>query len=242
MSDQTIRADRLLANLGYASRKEAGKLIRRGFLEIDGVAIASPEEKLSLHQLRTSRALFDGAPLDPRPPLIILLHKPAGYECSRAGNGPVVFDLLPQRFNLRNPKLSVAGRLDVESTGLVLLSDDGHFVHKIISPNSHTPKTYIVTTEEPVTEETCTLFRSGAMMLKGEKKPLQPVEIEILAPCKVKMVLHEGRHRQIRRMFASYGNRVETLHRICIGAYELSSLQEGCYRILDATQQFTDIH
>ncbi len=233
MSPQTIRADRLLANLGYASRKEAGKLIRRGFLSVDGMTVETPERKFDFARLKQQQVLFDEEPIDPMPPLKILLNKPAGYECAHTGNGPVVFDLLPPRFKRRNPKLSIAGRLDVESTGLVLLSDDGDFVHRIISPNSDTPKTYIVTTEKSVTQEVCDLYSSGNMTLKGEKKPLKPAETEILGPRKVKMILHEGRNRQIRRMFASLGNTVETLHRVRIGEYELSSLKEGCYLILD---------
>ncbi|NCC23115.1 MAG: rRNA pseudouridine synthase [Alphaproteobacteria bacterium] len=227
-----VRADKLLAGLGYGSRREVGMAMRRGFFKVDGQPYTDASEKLDLAALRKKEATFDDEPLEPLPPLTVLLHKPVGYICSRDDAGSLVYDLLPSRWRNRNPALSVAGRLDKDSSGLVILSDDGGFVHRMISPQTNTPKEYMVTLVKPLTGDEAALFSSGTMMLRGEAKPLKPVEIEALGEREARLTLHEGRYHQVRRMFAAVGNEVLTLHRTRIGDYTLDTLPPGTHKII----------
>jgi 16S rRNA pseudouridine516 synthase len=229
-----LRADKLLAGLGYGSRRETGAAIRRGAFRIGGAPILNAAQKLDPADIKAGGATFEGAPLDPLLPLTVLLHKPAGYICSHSDAGMLVFDLLPMRWRQRNPPLSFAGRLDKDSTGLVILSDDGDTVHRLISPRSDTPKTYLVRTAKPLSGNEAEIFASGTFILRSEKKPLKPVEAEILGERELRLVLREGRYHQVRRMLAATGNRVTALHREGIGEYTLDGLEEGAYKIYGA--------
>lgn len=227
----SLRADRLLAGLGYGSRKDVGILIHNEEFLVDGVAIRDPARKLTMQEAR--RATLCGEPLDPLPSLTILLHKPQGYICSRDDSGMLVYDLLPPRFARRSPSLSCAGRLDADSTGLVLLTDDGQLAHRITSPRTHLPKRYRATLEDPLRPETAETFAAGTLMLDGEKNPLKPVELTVIDPHTADLVLREGRYHQIRRMFAAVGNHVTALHRYRIGGLEAGDLAPGAWRALD---------
>jgi 16S rRNA pseudouridine516 synthase len=180
------------------------------------------------------QATFDGVPLDPISPLTILLHKPRGYTCSTDEDGDLVYDLLPQRWRHRDPVLSTAGRLDKNSTGLVLMTDDGQLLHKIISPKIHVEKHYRVTLRDSLKGDEGALFSSGAFLLKNDAKPLKPAFWQPETDKSGVMVLQEGRYHQIRRMFGSLGNHVETLHRFRLGGLALDGLEEGAYKILEA--------
>ena len=131
---------KLIANLGYGSRKEVTAMFREGRIcDVDG-------HELSVDDVvEPARVRIDGAPLDPLPGLTLMLHKPVGYTCSKQDAGALVYDLLPQRFRLRSPTLATVGRLDRDTTGLLLMTDDGVLLHRIVSPRSHLPKVYEAT-------------------------------------------------------------------------------------------------
>lgn len=230
---QHIRADKLLANLGYGSRKDVTRLIRAGALTVAGQVVDRADRRISLDAVRAHGAQIDGQPLDPLSPLMIMLHKPAGYVCSRDdGDGASIFELLPFRFHVRTPALAPAGRLDKDSTGLVFLTDDGDLMHRIISPKTHLPKVYTVRVADPFRGDEAQIFGAGDMMLKSEQKPLLPVVFTPTGDCTAQMVLREGRYHQIRRMFGAIGNKVEALARVHIGPLTLEGLSPGDWRFL----------
>lgn len=223
---------RLLANLGYGSRREVQPWIKSGAVtdldgNILGVADSTPHDQI----------LFRGEPLDPPSPLTILLHKPDGYTCSADDPGAVVYDLLPGRFADRKPGLNPVGRLDKDTTGLLLLTDDGQLLHRIIHPKSGCRKTYDVTLDRPLTGEEAAVFSSGTLLLNGENKPLMPATIIPLGDRQARVSIQEGRYHQVRRMFAAVGNHVLNLRRIAIGGLNLpADLEEGDWRIATPDQ------
>ncbi|HAL21621.1 MAG TPA: 16S rRNA pseudouridine(516) synthase [Stenotrophomonas sp.] len=218
-----------IANLGYGSRKQVQWMFREGRItDADGEVLYADD------QVQHEAVRVDGEPLDPPPGLTIALHKPAGYTCSTKDTGRLIYDLLPPRFRDRDPVLSTVGRLDRETSGLLLLTDDGGLLHRIISPKSKLPKVYEVTLSEDLRGDEVALFASGTLMLESEKTPLLPAELEVLGPRQVRLVLHEGRYHQVRRMFAATGNHVQALHRSRVGGMDLQGLDEGQWRMLDA--------
>ena len=214
-----MKADRqlakYLAGLGYGSRKEMEAAIRAGRITGEGEAMR-----------------FDGEPLDPPPGMILLMHKPAGFTCSRADQGRLVYELLPPRFLKRDPALSSIGRLDADTTGLLLFTDDGKPLHKLISPKSSIEKTYEATLARPLEGHEADLFASGELVLRGEDKPLLPARLEVTGERTARLTLTEGRYHQVRRMFAAAGNHVEALHRAAFGPLTLGDLSQGDWRLL----------
>lgn len=219
-----------LANLGYGSRREVQRLIRGGAVTDDQGRVLGESELPPHGAIR-----FRGEPLDPPFPLTILLHKPDGYTCSSDDPGETIYDLLPERFAHRNPGLNPAGRLDKDSTGLLLLTDDGKLLHRVIHPKSHCLKVYLATLDRPLQGDEGGLFASGTMLLHGETKPLLPAGFEAVGERQALVTLHEGRYHQVRRMFAATGNHVTALRRIRIGGLDLpADLAEGDWRIATA--------
>ncbi len=233
---KTVRLDRLLSNLGYGSRKEVGALIRKGLVTIQGHVVDNERKSVFLAEVQDGNILLDGRRLDPYFPMVVMLNKPAGYTCSRNDSGLIIFDILPYRWLLRKPRISIAGRLDKDSTGLVLLTDDGQLLHKIITPRKSISKYYRVTLRDPLRGDEADIFASGEIMLKGEKKPLLPANWQAKGTNFGVMQLSEGRNRQIRRMFEHLGNEVIELHRYRIGGLELGDLAEGKYRQLSGEE------
>ena len=174
----------------------------------------------------------DGEPLDPPHGLLLMLHKPTGYTCSTKDPGRVVYDLLPPRYRLRDPVLSTVGRLDRDTSGLLLMTDDGALLHRITSPKAHLPKVYEAVLASDLRGDEAEVFGSGTLMLESEKTPLAPAVIEPLAPRRARITLVEGRYHQIRRMFAAVGNHVESLHRHTLGGLGLGGLAPGQWREL----------
>ena len=219
---------KLLANLGYGSRKEVQRMIRSGAVTDDTGRILG-EGELPPHD----RIRVRGEPLDPPSPLTILLNKPDGYTCSTEDPGDTIYDLLPPRFACRNPGLNPIGRLDKDTTGLLLLTDDGKLLHRIIHPKSHCLKVYHATLDRPLDGHEAELFASGTLLLHGETKPLLPAPLTVLGDKDALITLHEGRYHQVRRMFAAAGNHVLALKRISIGGLHLpEDLEEGDWRAL----------
>ena len=219
---------KLLANLGYGSRKETQRLIRSGAVTDDAGETLS-EAEVPPHE----RILVRGEKLDPAAPLVIMLNKPDGYTCSTEDPGDTIYDLLPPRFALRNPGLNPIGRLDKDTTGLLLLTDDGKLLHKIIHPKSNCLKVYHTVLDRPLEGHEGELFASGTLVLNSETRPLLPAKLEVLADKEALITLHEGRYHQVRRMFAAAGNHVLSLKRISIGGLTLpDDLEEGEWREL----------
>ena len=223
---------KLLANLGYGSRKEVQRLIRSGAVtDADGEVLG--EKDFPPHD----RICFRGEELDPPAPLVIMLNKPDGYTCSSEDPGSTIYDLLPERFALRNPGLNPIGRLDKDTTGLLLMTDDGKLLHRIIHPKSNCLKVYQAVLDRPLEGHEGGLFASGTLVLNSETRPLLPAKFEILGEKEALVTLHEGRYHQVRRMFAAAGNHVLGLKRISIGGLMLPpDLEEGEWRVLDPAE------
>ncbi|WP_417684986.1 pseudouridine synthase [Roseibium sp.] len=222
-----MRLVKLIANLGYGSRKEIQTAIRHGWVT-DREGNRLKADAKTAHE----DILFDDEPLDPAPGMVILMNKPLGYTCSTKDQGRLVYDLLPDRYRMRKPVLSTIGRLDKETSGALLLTDDGTFLHKVISPKSEVPKIYEAELDRPLTGKEAEIFASGEMMLENETKPLKPAELEVLDEKHARLTLHEGRYHQVRRMFAAVGNHVTTLTRTHVGGLGLHGLGEGEWKHL----------
>jgi 16S rRNA pseudouridine516 synthase len=230
-----VRLDKLLANLGYGSRKEIAALARMSAIRLDGEPLRSADERVALTADLQARLTVQGRPVDPLPGMALMLHKPLGVTCSHKEAGPLVYDLLPARWRRRDPALSTVGRLDKDTSGLLLLTDDGALLHRIISPRSHLRKRYRATLARPLNGSEGTAFASGTLMLEGEDRPLLPAVLESLSPTEALLTITEGRYHQVRRMFAAVGNHVEALHRDRVGGLDLpTDLEHGAYRLLTA--------
>ena len=217
---------KLLSNLGYGSRREMQRLIRYGSVTDDEGKVLGEKEVPPHEKIR-----FRGEPLDPPSPLVIMLNKPDGYTCSTEDPGRTVYDLLPSRYGMRSPALNPAGRLDKDTTGLLVMTDDGKLLHRIIHPKSECRKVYHAILDRPLGGHEAGLFASGTLVLNGESKPLRPASLEILCDKEVRITLQEGRYHQIRRMFAAAGNHVLMLKRVSIGGLVLPpDLFEGEWR------------
>ena len=217
-----------LANLGYGSRKQVAWMFREGRITDAAGEVLYADDVVPHEAIRVDRE-----ELDPPQGLLLMLHKPVGVTCSTKDPGRVVYDLLPPRFRLRNPALSTVGRLDRDTSGLLLLTDDGQLLHRIIAPKSKLPKVYRATLANDLRGDEAMQFASGTLILDGEKTPLLPAELEVLDARTARLTLHEGRYHQARRMFAALGNHVAALHRERIGGLALDDLPEGGWRILD---------
>ena len=220
---------RHIANLGYGSRRDVQWMFREGRITDAAGEVLYADDPLDHDNVRV-----DGEPLDLPPGLLLMLHKPIGYTCSMKDPGRIVFDLLPPRFRERNPALSTVGRLDRDTSGVLLFTDDGQLLHRIIAPKSKLPKVYLATLADDLRGNEAALFASGTLMLDNEKTPLLPAELEPLDARRARLVLHEGRYHQVRRMFAAIGHHVQALHRGRIGGLTLGDLPEGQWRALDA--------
>jgi 16S rRNA pseudouridine516 synthase len=230
---QTARLDRLLANMGYGSRREIGKMARSGWLTLDDAVVKDESLRVKLDPDLPERLRIQGEALDPLPGMIIMVHKPLGVTCSHKEAGALVYDLLPPRWRVRDPALSTVGRLDKETSGLILMTDDGELLHRIISPKRHVPKRYVVGLDRPLRGNEPGIFAAGTLMLEGETSPLLPAELQVTGERTACLILHEGRYHQVRRMFAAVGNHVVSLHRDRIGALDLpEDLAAGEYRMM----------
>lgn len=236
-STGSSRLDRVLANLGYGSRTEIQRHVKNGLVTLDDIQLTDPSAHISRKDMPNLR--FDGERLDPLSPITVMLHKCEGYICTSDKNeGKTVYDLLPERFSRRKTSLSIAGRLDKDASGLVILSDDGDLVHHLTSPKAvpHIPKHYKVRLADSLKGDEVQILARGDLMLRGEHTPLRPVEMEVIDHRTCRVVLTEGRYHQVKRMFAALGNKVTELHRYRIGKLDLKDLEEGQWRILNAQE------
>ncbi|QYF86627.1 pseudouridine synthase [Brevundimonas sp. PAMC22021] len=230
----TARIDKLLGSTGYGSRAEIGRLARAGGVVLDGEDVLDVSRRIAVTPDLSARMEIDGEPLDPVPGLVVLLNKPLGMTCSHKEDGALVYDVLPDRWRRRDPAISTIGRLDKLTTGLLLLTDDGDLLHRVISPKRHVAKVYRATLARPLQGNEGVLFASGELMLEGESKPLAPAVLEVVSPTEALLTVTEGRYHQVRRMFAAAGNHVETLHRERLGGLALpDDLAPGAWRLLN---------
>ena len=217
---------KLLANLGYGSRKDADRLIRSGAVTDRSGNVLGAKDFPGADEI-----LVNGEGLDLPAPLVIVMNKPAGFTCSTEDPGETVYDLLPPRFSKRNPGLNPVGRLDKDTTGMLLLTDDGKFLHRVIHPKSGCLKIYHAVLDRPLSGNEGDIFGSGELQLENDVKPLLPAGLEALGEKEALVTLHEGRYHQVRRMFAAVGNHVLGLKRISIGGFRLpEELAEGEWR------------
>jgi 16S rRNA pseudouridine516 synthase len=226
------RLDQFLANLGYCSRREARAWIDAGRVTVRGTPADDPGQKATPADVRV-----DGEPLDHPDGLLLLLHKPLGVVCSHdAREGPNVYSLLPERWRRRNPIITSIGRLDKETSGLLLLTDQSPLVHRLTSPKHKVPKVYRATVDRDLAPDLIAQFARGTLLLADEREPCAPAELTLLSPREALLTLTEGRYHQVRRMFAAVGATVLTLHRERFGALDLGDLAPGQWRELPLDQ------
>ena len=226
-----MRLDKFLAEMTDLTRSQATKVLRQSAVTINGKIEKSGAAKVGPND----EICYDGERLAwVAEGQYIMLNKPQGYICSHEdGDHPTIYQFFGYPLSAR---LHSAGRLDVDTTGLVLLTDDGQWSHRITSPKHHQPKTYLVTLADPVEANYVQACTEG-ILLRGEKDPTKPATLEILDDYNVNLTISEGRYHQIKRMFAALGNKVVGLHRWKIGALVLDdSLEEGEYRALTAEE------
>ena len=232
----SLRLDRLLANLGYGSRREIEQMVRAGWIALDGARVEAADRRVVVDPSLSARMTVRGQPLDPPPGFAtLMLHKPLGVTCSHKEAGALVYDLLPDRWRRRDPAISTIGRLDKDTSGLLLLTDDGALLHRVISPKRHVPKQYEAVLDRPLKGDEAAIFAAGGLLLEGDDKPLLPAAMTALDERRARLTLTEGRYHQVRRMFAAVGNHVVALHRDRIGALDLpDDLAPGQWRLMDA--------
>ena len=226
-----MRLDKFLAENTGLTRSQANKALRQSAVTINGEIEKNGATKIS----REDEICFEGELLPwVEDGLYFMLYKPQGYVCSNDdGDYPTIYQFFD--YPLAG-KLHSAGRLDVDTTGLVLLTDDGQWSHRITSSKHHCEKTYLVTLADPVESHYMQACEEG-ILLRGEKEPTKPAKLEILDDYNVNLTISEGRYHQVKRMFAALGNKVTALHRWKIGAIELDeNLAEGEFRALSETE------
>lgn len=223
-----MRLDRLLANLGHGSRPEVQRLVKRGYVQVGGVVVKDPARHVT-----AAEVTVEGEPLDHPDGILVAVHKPADMVCSHnEREGATVYDLLPPTWLDRSPRPEAVGRLDRDTTGLLLVTDDHQLLHRLTSPKHHVPKTYVATLARPVDDELVETFAAGTLVLRDELDACAPATVRVLGDdrCTAEVTLTEGRYHQVRRMFAACGNHVEALHRTSVGPWTLGDLPEGEWR------------
>jgi 16S rRNA pseudouridine516 synthase len=223
-----------------------------GRVSVSGMTETSGARRVGAQE--TGTVLFDGQALDHTDGIFVLMHKPAGYACSHdPREAPLIYELLPERWMLRNPRPSSVGRLDRDATGLIIITDQTRLIHSLASPQAAIQKIYIVELDpagQELDPSLIPLFASGTLRLKPwalspepdqkaahaqkaqpeEEKPCLPAELSIIAPRNARLILREGRYHQVKRMFAACGYRVCALHRESFGPYTLDGLLPGAWR------------
>ena len=222
------RVDRLLSRLGYCSRADAKRWVKDSRVTVDGVPVARHDVKVL--PTADGGVRVDDQPLDHPDGLIAVLHKPKGVVCSHdEREGPNVYGLLPPRWRDRNPSVEAVGRLDKDTTGLLLLTDDGALSHRLTSPKKNVWKTYEVTLDADVPLDAVEAFAAGTLVLEGETKPCRPARLLLdkrnRKRCELRLT--EGKFHQVKRMMRSVGCEVLELHRARFGGLTLGETKEG---------------
>ena len=232
-----MKLQQILYSQGFGTRRQCTALIEHGSVAIGGVTHRDPDADIAVDEL----VLFVNGEFWPyHEKAYLMFNKPAGYECShRPKHWPGVYELLPMPLRLRPSKSAVdgvqaIGRLDQDTTGLLLLSDDGQFIHRMASPKHHVPKVYQVTTKHAVDDAQVRALLSG-VVLNDDPEAVVAAACEVINDTQIALTLMEGKYHQVKRMLAAVGNRVEALHRSQMGGLKLDpGLAEGQWRWLTA--------
>jgi 16S rRNA pseudouridine516 synthase len=224
-----MRLDRFVSETTELTRSLAKRAMSRGEICVNG----EPEKRAARQLNANDQVTWNGEPLALIGLRYLMLHKPTGIECSaRRGLYPRTIDLIDVP---KVERLNPVGRLDVDTSGLILMTDDGQWLHRITSPRKAHPKVYLATLARPLAgaeaDATIAAFAEG-VALDGDELPTRPAELELLDECHARLTVTEGRYHQVRRMFAAIGNHVEALHRTSVGPLELGTLAEGEWREL----------
>src|SRR6478736_8899951 len=230
-----MHLEEILYTQGFGTRRVCAGLIQQGFLTIDGAPVTDPGADVATDGLRFT---VQGSAWAYQEKAYLMLHKPAGTECSqKPSTYPSIYTLLPSPLRLRPNKGAVQGvqaigRLDQDTTGLLLLTDDGQFIHRMGSPKHHVPKVYEVTVKHPLDDAQVQKLLAG-VVLDDDPKPVRAAACEAVAPLHLRLTLTEGKYHQVKRMVAAVSNRVEALHRSRIGMLALpDDLAPGQWRWL----------
>lgn len=221
-----MRIDKYLCDGSELSRTQAHRAIKQGRVEINNIVVS----KFSIHIKETDLVTLDDSPIAQVGPRYYMLHKPTDYVCANSDSDhPVVLDLLNE---INKDRLQICGRLDIDTTGLVLISDDGKWNHRVTNPSQDKAKRYDVKLADALDPESIEKLSNG-ILLKGEIKPCRPATIEHTGTHSITLSISEGRYHQVKRMLAAVGNHVTELHRVSIGGIVLDSqLKPGEYRPL----------
>ncbi|MBJ8446162.1 pseudouridine synthase [Acinetobacter bereziniae] len=223
--------EKMLQSQGFGSRKHCQQLIKNGAIQIQNEVITDPKFKLDLDHLEFSvyQQTFQY-----REQVYIALNKPQNYECSHQSTHHFsVFDLFDDV--LMNRGLQSVGRLDQDTTGLLLFTDDGQFLQALTHPKKHVPKVYQIQTVDPITDEQIQQLEQG-VELRNEKGLFAATDVQRLAEHALKITVHQGVYHQVKRMLAAVGNKVERLHRAQVGQLVLNDLPEGEWLYLNEAQ------
>ena len=240
------RIDQMLSAYGYCSRKEADAWLRAGRVRVGGVPVRRGNEKAEPEDLTV-----DEQPIPFPRGMLLLMHKPLGLVCSHdPREGPNIYSLLPPLLMNRNPQPASIGRLDKETSGALLITDDGQLNHRWTSPRHKVEKVYEVTVDRPLGDaapagsgdwadgrQLADLFAQGLIQLDGEDKPCAPAAYEQTGETSARLTLTEGKYHQVRRMFAALDYHVVGLHRSRFGAYTLDGLAPGSWRPVELPMQ-----
>jgi len=224
----------ILFSQGFGTRRDCAGLVAAGEVRVEGALIDDPETRFATAGLVLSVA---GQAWPVHESALVLLHKPAGYECSQKPSAwPGVLMLLPPP--LRRRGVQPVGRLDQDTTGLLLLTDDGSLIHRLTSPKHHVPKVYEVTTARPVDEAQLAALRAG-VVLNDDPAPVRAEGAEATGPNTLRLTLVQGKYHQVKRMVAAVGNHCEALHRSAFGTLRLdpAALPAGHWRFVDADER-----
>jgi len=228
-----MRLEDILFSQGFGTRRVCAGLVQQGYVSVNGKVLEDPgvffdPDNLKFKVQGTEWPFFEQA--------YLMLHKPSGTECSqKPSTWPSIYTLLPSPLRTRPQKAAVqgvqaVGRLDQDTTGLLLLTDDGKFIHRMSSPKHHMPKVYEVTTKHEINQQQVEKLLAG-VVLDDNPKPVKAAACERVSETHLKLTLTEGKYHQVKRMLAAVGNRVEGLHRSAIGNLQLpADLAPGQWR------------
>lgn len=227
-----MQLERLLQSQGFGSRKQCGRRIAAGDVRIDGVVCDDPCAEIDSGN---SQIEIDGVIWRYREKVYVAMHKPAGYECTHhARCYPSVYTLLPEPLVSRG--VQTVGRLDADTTGLLLFSDDGHFIHALTSPRRHITKGYRVILKHDADDRFVRRMANG-VLLRDETSAIKPLSVTLTDAKTLLLEIDQGKFHQVKRMVAAAGNRVAVLHRLAMGGLSLAGdllLEEGEWRYLES--------
>ena len=228
-----MRITQILFSQGFGTRRDCSALVQRGDVSVAGQTALDPDQDFAEAGLHFS---VQGRAWEFHAKALVLLHKPAGYECSqKPKHHPSVLALLPPP--LRTRGVQPVGRLDEDTTGLLLLTDDGALIHRLTSPKHHVPKVYEVGAKHPVTDAQLASLLAG-VVLDDDPLPVRAAAVERTGECTLRLTLTEGKYHQVKRMIAAAGNRVEALHRSAFGQLTLDgALAPGQWRWVSTAER-----